>query len=81
MVLISAHIQDPVQKLRLFRKWDTEMDIHTADETSYAAPYQEAFLKYVENQYCVKHRYVLFNKLETVPSSNLVPSAMASGPY
>jgi hypothetical protein len=35
----------------------------------------------VENEYCTKHRGAPVNKLETVPSSNLVPSATASGSY
>jgi len=35
----------------------------------------------VENEYCAKHRRAPVNKLETVPSSNLVPSATASGSY
>jgi hypothetical protein len=35
----------------------------------------------VENEYCAKHRRVLVNKLETIPSSNHVPSATASGSY
>jgi hypothetical protein len=38
-------------------------------------------VKYVENEYCAKHRHVPVNKLETVPSCNLVPSATASGSY
>jgi hypothetical protein len=57
------------------------MDINPADETSYTTQYQEAFLKYVENEYCAKHRRVAVNKVEIVPSSNLVSSAMASGSY
>ena len=57
------------------------MDINPEDETSYSTLYQEAFLKYVENEYCAKHRRVPVNKLETVPSSNLVPSATVSGSY
>ena len=57
------------------------MDIHPEDETSYTTQYQDAFLKYVENEYCAKHRRVPVNKLETVPSSNLVPSGTASGSY
>jgi len=57
------------------------MDINHEDETSYTTQYLEAFLKYVENEYWAKHRRVLVNKLETVPSSNLVPSATASGSY
>jgi len=52
MLLISAQIFDPFQKLQLFRKWGKGMDIHPKDETSYTTQYQEAFLKYVENEYC-----------------------------
>jgi len=81
MLLIFAHILDPFRKLRAFRQWDKGMDINAEDETSYTTQYQEAFLKYVENEYCAKHRRVLVNTLETVPSSNLVPSATASGSY
>jgi len=55
------------------------MDINPKDETSYTIQYQEAFLKYVENEYCAKQRGVPVNKHETVPSSNLFPSGMASG--
>ena len=55
MLLISAHILDPFRKLRSFRKWDKGMDINPEDETSYTTQYQEAFLKYVENEYCAKH--------------------------
>jgi len=39
MLLISAHILDPVQKLRAFRKWDKGMDIDPEDETSYTTEY------------------------------------------
>jgi len=38
-------------------------------------------MKYVENENSTKHRRVPVNKLETVPSSNLVPSATALGCY
>jgi hypothetical protein len=55
------------------------MDINPEDETSYTTQYQEAFLKYVENEYHTKHRHALVNELETVPSSNHVPSTTASG--
>jgi len=57
------------------------MDIHPEDETSYTTQYQEAFRKYVENEYCAKHRRVPVNKLETVPSNNLLPSANTLGSY
>jgi hypothetical protein len=79
MLLISAHILDPFWKLRLFRKWDKGMNINPEEETSYTTQYQEAFRKYVEYKYSANHRCVLVNKLKTVPSSNLVPSAMAFG--
>jgi len=81
MLWISAHILEPFRKLRLFRKWDKGMDINPEDKTSYTTQYQEAFLKYVEKEYCAKHRRVPVNKLETVPSNNLLPSATASGSY
>jgi len=81
MLLISAHILDSFRKLRSFRKWDKGMDINPEDETSYTTQYQEVLLKYVENDYCAKHRRVPVNKLETVPSNNLLPSATASGSY
>ena len=59
---ISAHILDPFRKFRSFRKWDNGMDINPEDETSYTAQYHEAFLNYVENEYCPKHRHVLVDK-------------------
>jgi len=57
------------------------MDINPEEETSYTTQYKEAFLKYVENEYCAKHRQVPVNKLETVPSCNLVPSSTVWGSY
>jgi hypothetical protein len=81
MRLKSAHVLDPFNKLPLFRKSDKGMDFNPEVETSYTTQYQEAFLKYVENEICTKHRRVTVNKLETVPSSNLLPFATASGSY
>jgi len=57
------------------------MDINAEHQTFYTTQYQEAFLKYVENEYCAKHQHVLVNKLENVPTSNLVLSATASESY
>ena len=57
------------------------MDMNPEEETSYTTQYQEAFLKYVENEYCTKLGHVPVSKLETVPSRNLVPYATASGSY
>ena len=51
MLLISTHILDRFRKLRSFRKWDEGMDINPEDQTFYSTQYQEAFLKYVENEY------------------------------
>ena len=79
MLLISAHMLNPFRKLRSFRKWDKGMNINPEDETSYTNQYQEAFLKYVENEHSTKHGRVPVNKLESLPSSNIVPSATASG--
>jgi len=67
--------------LQSYRKWDQGIDINPEDKTSYTTHYQQAILKYVELEYCAKHRRVPVNKLETIPSSNLVPSATASGSY
>jgi len=55
------------------------MDINPEDETFYTTQSQEAFLKDVENEDCAKHGRMPVNELETIPSSNLVPSPMASG--
>jgi len=81
MLLISAHILDPFRKLRLFRKWHKGIDINPQDETSCTTQYQEALLKYMENEYCANHRRVPINKLETILSSNLVHSATPSRSY
>jgi hypothetical protein len=81
MLLISAHILNHFWKLRLSGKWDKGMDINPEDETSYTIQYLVVFLKYVGNEYCAKHRSVPVNKLDTVQSSNLVPSATASGSH
>jgi len=81
MLLISAHIVNLFRKLRSFREWDKGIDINPEDQTSYTTQYKEAFLKDAENEYCAKHRGVPVNKLETVPTNNLLPSATASGSY
>jgi len=78
MIPISAHLLDPFRKLRSFGKWDKGMNINPEDETSYTTQYQEAFPKYVENEYCAKPPRVAVNKLETVLSNNLLPSATSS---
>ena len=50
MLLISAHIFDPFQKLRFCWKWDKGMDINPEDETSYTTQYPEALLIFVYNE-------------------------------
>jgi len=50
VVLISAHIIDPFRKLRSFRMQDKGIDVNPEDDTSYTTQYQEAILKYVENE-------------------------------
>jgi hypothetical protein len=57
------------------------MDIYPEGETSYTAQSEEVFPNYVENESCAKQRDVPVNKFESVPSSNLVTSATASGYY
>jgi len=79
MLLIAAHILDHFPKLRSCWKWDKGMDINPEDETSYTTQYQEAFLKYEEDGYGAEHQGVPVNTHESLPSSNLIPSAMASG--
>jgi len=78
LLLILAHILNPFRKLRSFRKWDMGMDINPDDKALYTTQYQEAFLKYVQNKYCAKHRRLSVNKPERVASNNPF-STMASG--
>jgi len=79
MLLTSSCILDLVGKLWSYSSWDMGMDINPVDETSYTTYYQDAFLRYVENEYCAKHQPVPVNEHESLPSSNLFPSATASG--
>jgi len=74
-LLISAHILDPFGKLRSLRKWDKGMDINAEDETSYTTQYHEALLKYVENEYCAKHRQLSVTKHEKLLSNAFTHSA------
>jgi len=73
MLLITAHILDPFRKLQSFRKWHKGMDINSEDETSYTTQYQEAFLKYVENEYWAKHR-----RLPVIVSDNTLNNNLSS---
>jgi len=55
------------------------MDIIPEDETSYTTQYQEAFVQYVQNEYCAEHRRVLVNQHENLPRSNPIPSETVLG--
>ena len=77
--LIAANLLYPIRKLRSFSNGDMGIDVNPEDETSYTTQYQEAFLEYVENKYCAKHRQRSVTKPDTVPGSNLFLSAMACG--
>jgi hypothetical protein len=79
MLLISAQILNPFRMLELCRQWDKGMDIYPEDETFYTTQYQEAFLKYMENEYYANLQCVSVNKLHSVLSSNQIPSTTASG--
>jgi hypothetical protein len=57
------------------------MDITLEDETSCTIQYQEAFLMYVENKFCAKHRCIPVNKHQSLLCSYPISSAMASGSF
>jgi len=78
ILLLTALIVDHFRKLRSFRKWHQGMDIVPEDDTAHTTRYPEAFLKYVENEYCTKHRRFPMIKPESIPSNNLFPPPMAS---
>jgi len=78
MLIITARILDPLRKLQSFRKWDKGMDITPDDVTSYTTQYLEALLKYVENEYCTKHRRLPVIKSDNTLNSNLTSLEMAS---
>jgi hypothetical protein len=54
------------------------MDINPEDETSYTTQYQEAFLKYVEHEYCAKHRCLPDIKSDNTLNNNLSPFEIAT---
>jgi hypothetical protein len=78
MLLITAHILHRFWKLWSFRHSDTGMDINSEDETSYTTQYQEVFLKYVENEYCAKHRRLPVIMSDNQLHNNLSLYQMAS---
>jgi len=52
---ISVYILDLFRKLGSLRKWDKVMDTNSEDKTFCTTQYQEAILKYIENEYCAQH--------------------------
>jgi hypothetical protein len=54
------------------------MDINPEDGTSYTAQYQEVFLKYVENEYCAKHRRLRVIKSDNTLNNNLSSLEMSA---
>jgi len=79
MLLISAHILDPLRKMWLFTKWDHAIDINPDNETSYTTQYQQEFPKSGENKYCAKHRRISVIKLGHFLARISFHSATASG--
>jgi hypothetical protein len=77
-LLNLAHILDLFRKLRSFRKWYKGMGITPEDETSSTTQYQKAFLKYVRNEYCTKHRRLPVTMSDETLNNNLSSFEMAS---
>jgi len=67
----GTHILDSLQKSQLFRKWDNGMGINPENETAHTTQYQEAFLKYVENKYCAKHKRLPVTESDKTLNNNL----------
>jgi len=55
------------------------MHLNPEDETLYTTQYEEAFMKYGENEYWAKHRQVPVINQGSVPTNNLFPSATTEG--
>jgi hypothetical protein len=77
LFLITAHIIDRFRKLRSCKKRDKGMDINSDDETSWCTQYQDALRKYVEKEYCAKHRRLLVLKSDNTLNNNLSSFEMA----
>jgi hypothetical protein len=56
------------------------MDLNLDDKGSYTTQYQEAFLKFVENEYCAKPQRLSVNKPDRDASNNpIFTTASGSG--
>jgi hypothetical protein len=78
MLLILARILDTLRKVQSCRQREKQMDPNPDDETSYITQHQEAFVKYVENEYGTKHRRFPVTMSENTPNNNNSSFAMAS---
>jgi len=58
--------------------WDKGRYMNPAHGTSYTIQYPEAIVMYVQNDYCAMQQRVAGNILDSIPSSNLLPSTTAS---
>jgi len=67
-----------VSEVAIIQEVGQGKDINPEDETSYTTQYQEVFLKYVENEYCAKHRRLLVTKPKSVPCDSFFYPAMDS---
>jgi len=76
--LFLAHITDLFYQLVSFGKWDKGIDINPEEETSFISQYQVVFLKYVDNEYCSKHRLLPVIQPESIQSNNIVLSVKGS---
>jgi len=56
------------------------MDINPEAETPYTTQLHEAFLKYMQNEYCAKLRRVLVNKLKLYRAAIWFPLQRLQGP-
>lgn len=75
---IFADIRDPFRMLQSCRKWDKRMDIDPADQAFYTTQYQQPFEKFIEHEYCAKHRRLHIIEPDSLPTNNVFSSAMAS---
>jgi len=54
------------------------MDIDPADQAFYTTQYQQPFEKFIEHEYCAKHRRLHIIEPDSLPTNNVFSSAMAS---
>jgi hypothetical protein len=78
MLLISVYVLDPFQRLCSFTKWDNGVSINPEDEAFYISQYQEAFLKDVGNEYCIKHQHMTVMGPKSLLISTPIPTVMPS---